>query len=135
MNHLEGAERIGAKAWDRLVGRYGGCELAVPANIDSGSGRKLAELIGEEPARKLIQYAGGDNLYIAAGWERIVGARYREIIERRQQGESYTDIALGYTYVGRYSERNIRMICTGSRNRVIEAMERMERQLELDLRF
>ena len=123
MNHLEGHDLIGAHAWNTLVAHYGGCELPVPGRIDSGSGQRLAEKVGPHAAQALISYAGGDTLYIAAGWGRILAARYAQIRALRdERGLSYAEIARTFEYTGRYSERNIRMILSGDRWQMIQAM-------------
>lgn len=129
MNHIDGSDLIGAHAWDKLVAHYGGCELPIPASIASGSGQKLAAMIGERAAQALIDYAAGDTLYIAAGRERTNGARYAEIKAMRASGMSYAEIARTFEFTGRYSERNIRMILAGDRDRAIEAMQAFEQLL------
>jgi Mor family transcriptional regulator len=103
--------------------------MPVPGSLESGSGEKLVALIGQHAARALIEYAGGDTLYISAGWERVLGARYAEIKAMRARGMSYAEIARKFEYTGRYSERNIRMILAGERDDVITAMKEFEQLL------
>jgi len=113
MNHIEGHRVIGSVAWDKLVSYRGGCEYDVPANLDGNPGARLSELIGKNAAKALIKYAGGDTIYIAVNWEKILATRYADIVARHEAGETPNEIALRYTYVGRYTERQIRMVLHG----------------------
>lgn len=113
MNYAEGYQLVGRDAWDHLVAFSGGCDLDVPTDIANASGQALAARIGKEAAKKLIAYAGGDRIYIAANWERVLALRYQAIVALHDQGMSPEEIAVTYEFKARYTARNIRGILSG----------------------
>ena len=106
-------ELIGHVAWRRLVAWRGGCEYDVPGSLDCPSGVELATRIGADGARKLIDWAKGTRIYIAAGHAETLLARYSEIVAAHEQGQSPREIAMLMDFHGRYTERNVRMILSG----------------------
>ena len=108
MNLIE--QTVGTDAFERLIARMGGTEYAIPTAIESPQGQQLAELIGPAAAFALIRWGGGDRVYVVAGQDRILRARAADIARLHADGKSARDIALGYTYSARYTERQIRNI-------------------------
>ncbi len=106
-------DTVGPIAWRRLVAWRGGTEYDVPTSTACPRGVELSSRIGAGAARKLIEFAGGTRIYLAAGHAEILLSRYEEIIERSRKGESPTQIALGMTFEGRYTERTVRMVLSG----------------------
>lgn len=113
MNRYDGIQLIGAPAWKLLVSRYGGCEYEVPSQVGTRRGADLAALVGDAAAAALIDYAAGDRVYIAAGWEEILSARYAEIVALHESGMTPSQIARAWEGKIKYSERNVRMILAG----------------------
>lgn len=101
---------IGEEAWNQLTSWQGGRDFDIPTSIDSSSGRCLALRIGQDAASKLIQEAGGDRLYIAAGWEEELMQRYREVKKMYTDGMTIEEISRCYRYEGRYTPRHVRSI-------------------------
>ena len=113
MNRIEGINMVGREAWSVLVSRHGGCELPIPTAIGTRRGEEMAALIGRDAAIKLIEYAGGDRLYISAGHDEILCARYGEIVAMHEQGNTPAQISRKWEGTLKYSERNVRMILAG----------------------
>ena len=85
--------------------------------MDTVTGTRSTEA-GSGPAAlrqrvDLALVAGGDRLYIAANWEKVLALRYAEIIELSEQGLSPEEISRTYEYRGKYSSRTIRSILAG----------------------
>lgn len=90
---------IGHDAWQRIVSRWGGHEYCIPTRIQSESGEALIGLAGYDAAIKLIAHASGDRIYIAAGWEEILLARYTHIVALRNAGKTNSEISRTFTYI------------------------------------
>lgn len=121
-------ETIGETAWPRLVAWCGGTEYDVPERLDTPSGVELASRIGAEAARKLIRWAKGSRIYVAAGHAETLLSRYRDIQRLHEEGQSVREIAMSYDYHGKYTERTIRSVLSG---RLDALEEQFGQQMEL----
>ena len=109
---------IDSESMTALAAEYGGIEYKVPTNIASQRGLELVTLIGAQAAQQLIDYAGGTEFYISRDNDKTLQARYQEIRAMHQRGYTPQEIAKGYTYQARYTERQIRSILAGGIERV-----------------
>lgn len=113
MNLLESV--VGSESFRRLSASFGGTDYRVPATLECDSGAELVSTVGEEAARELVRYAGGDTVYIASGHALSLRQRYADIIRLHQSGMNPAEIARRYTFIDRYSERQVWAILAGER--------------------
>lgn len=106
--HIE--QILGKAAFNRLVAHVGGTEYWVPKEDDTERAKELIAWIGRDPAKALIAYAGGGRVYIYAIHHEVLRARYNEIMRLIEDGLTPAEVALSYTFTGRYTERQIRKI-------------------------
>jgi Mor family transcriptional regulator len=107
-NHIE--QVLGKAAFNRLVAHVGGIEYWVPKAEDTERALELIDWIGREAAIALIAYAGGARVYVYADHQQVLRARYNEIMRLIENGMTPPEVALTYTFTGRYTERQIRKI-------------------------
>ncbi len=109
MNLIE--ECIGGEAYTKLCVWMGGIDYDVPSDRQSNPAIILASVIGEIEADKLVAWAGGSRIYIAAAEFDDIEKRRAEVVEMRSRGMTIREIASKYKFLARYTERQIyRMI-------------------------
>ncbi len=113
-------ECIGVPALLRLLERFGGLEIKVPARFDSFC--PMARCLGEPDYRCLWGTYRGERLSLPLLSRRRLADIRREIVERKAAGETAASLALEY---GK-TERGIRWIVAREREREREGDERQE---------
>jgi DNA-binding NarL/FixJ family response regulator len=98
---------IGADAADLLSGAFGGADLRVPATCDGECFARIARVIGETAAAKLVRIAAGDLLYVPRNHQQQNRERNGEIARMLAEGKTPAEIAHSYRYVGRVTERHV----------------------------
>lgn len=84
-------ELIGCELTTALLRRWGGCQINLPARA---KGSKLAEVIGEEAAQRIIDVIGHGKITLPCASMRGVGRRRAEAIEMLRAGASLAQVAL-----------------------------------------
>lgn len=97
-------EVIGLPAAVRLVEKWGGVRIYVPATV--GEDHPLARMIGVDTARALCEYCAGELLAVPRAAAALREARNREIRARYADGESQARLARAYAL----TERQVRNI-------------------------
>lgn len=88
---------IGLPAVEKLVKRYGGTYVYVPAPENLTEDHPLAELIGLEPARKVAGHCRNGKLKVALGREAMRRARNADIVRKHfVEGWTMRQLALEY---------------------------------------
>lgn len=106
-------DTIGSEAYQDLCAWCGGTNYYVPSDPENAQGIELERAIGGVPARRLIRWAGGSVIYVPSRFIADLIRRRDEIMAMRSKGKTVQEIARSYTYVGRYTERQLwRMINT-----------------------
>lgn len=106
-------DAVGNESWRKLIAWRGGTEYDVPTSLECARGTELMGRVGRDAATRLIAFAGGTRVYLAAGHGEILLARYHEIVERQRAGQTPAQIAIEMTFEGRYTERTVRMVLAG----------------------
>lgn len=116
-------QTLGQEPFAQLVAHAGGTDYEVPERLDCPRGQELAEWIGDTAAAKLIDYAGGDTVYVKACHNDALRARYVDILRLRRKGLTPAQIARSYTFQARYTERQIWAIVAGNPKEAAKALE------------
>ena len=99
------AEVVGHDAAMRLVERYGGWRLYVPATL--GDDHELVALIGRAAADRLVERYATDALWLPLCTAGERAARHDEIRRRRAAGERAESLAREYGFTVRHVNRII----------------------------
>ncbi len=81
---------IGAELTTALLRRWGGCQLNLPSRAE---GSVLADVVGIEAARKIIDGIGHGKITLPCGSIRGAGRRKAEAIAMLRRGASLTEVA------------------------------------------
>lgn len=109
------SEVIGPRAFAILTAAVGGCDYNIPSSLDTPEGVALCEMIGAEDAARFVAWGGGARVYLPYSRDAILMERAMTIVELAGRGVPIPEIARTFRYVGRYSERQIRMILAAAR--------------------
>jgi hypothetical protein len=82
---------IGCELTAILLRRWGGCQINLPARA---KGSKLAEVVGEDAAQRIIDSIGHGKITLPCGSLRGIGRRRAQAIEMLRKGASLADVAL-----------------------------------------
>ncbi|MEN8721168.1 MAG: hypothetical protein ABF296_12995 [Oceanococcaceae bacterium] len=110
MNFPDWADVIGPVAYEQLVSALPGAAYDVPWDIDTPRGERLAGLIGDYAARRLIQHAAGTQIYIRLSIDPEDERHLRAIHAMRRGGLTPQQIAATYVFPTRLTERHIRRL-------------------------
>jgi len=103
---------IGRESFEALCLKYGGLDLHIPQSMDSQSAHYLADTIGLEATKVLIDWGQSSRIYVPRLAEIERSRRRDEVHALRRTGMSVARIAREYRFQSRYTERQvIKMLC------------------------
>lgn len=82
---------IGCELTTVLLRRWGGCQINLPARA---KGSKLAEVVGEAAAQRIIDSIGHGKITLPCASLRGVGRRRAEAMDMLREGASLAQVAL-----------------------------------------
>lgn len=93
-----------------MVTHFGGIDAHIPKRQRGRLYDDLIRVIGETATVELMRVFGGERLYIAkdAKAEKVIHQRI--IAERRAAGQTWQEVAQGYTFQAKFSERWVRKL-------------------------
>jgi len=89
-------QACGLRQTIRLCQVYGGSEITVPKDIDDR--HPIALAIGFEGAQALCAMYGGQRIVVPHEYSALIVARDEEIVRRREQGETISELARAFGY-------------------------------------
>ncbi|MDO9191081.1 MAG: Mor transcription activator family protein [Sulfurimicrobium sp.] len=98
---------IGEECAEKLIAKYGGTRLYIPATL--GTGHDLCLLLGGDAAQRLIDGFKGEVLEIPRGWLTHIQQRNALMMNDRESGMPQRALAIKY----RLTERTVRKIVSG----------------------
>lgn len=104
------ADHIGTAPAGQMVAHFGGIDAHIPKRQRGRLYDDLIRVIGEAATVELMRVFGGERLYIAkdAKAEKVIHQRI--IAERRAAGQTWQEVAKGYTFQAKFSERWVRKL-------------------------
>ena len=104
------ADYIGEGPALRLVANFGGLDIRIPKLKHGKMYQHLESVMGADIAAELVRVFGGESLYIAKNAKEARQIHRRVIAEYRAAGKTWQQIASGYTFINKFSERWIRKL-------------------------
>lgn len=115
-------EYLGIDTALRLVETLGGCDIVVPKRQAGATWERLVRAVGEEEARRMTRFFGGEKLYIPLNYAGWTVAKREWVLRQWRAGRSIEEIAEEAVFGQRHTRRWVR--------RVIAAADEMTRQTD-----